>query len=94
MKLLGLITSIAGKNKTLENVTGLFVGENSKKRNIGFAGFAVSVILFQMDYIDADLFDTLILVCAGWTGVAFSNKLSKLGDALKDTKKKKATKKK
>ena len=89
MNILGLITKVAGKNKTVENLTGLFVGENSKKRNIGFAGFAVTVILFQMDYIDAQLFDTLILVCAGWTGVAFSSKLTKLGDAMKDTKKKK-----
>ena len=89
MNILGLITKVAGKNKTVENLTGLFVGENSKKRNIGFAGFAVTVILFQMDYIDAQLFDTLILVCAVWTGVAFSSKLTKLGDAMKDTKKKK-----
>ena len=89
MNILGLITNIAGKNKTVEKVTGLFIGENSKKRNIGFAGFAISAVLFQMDYIDAALFDTLMLLCAGWTGIAFSSKLSKLGDALKDTKKKK-----
>ena len=89
MNILGIITKITGKNKTVENLTGLFVGENSKKRNIGFAGFAVSALLFQMDYIDVELFDTLMLVCAGWTGIAFSNKLSKLGDAMKDVKKKK-----
>jgi len=89
MKLLGLITKLTGKNKTVENLTGLFVGENSKKRNIGFAGFALTFIAFQMNYIDAELFDTLVLVCAGWTGVAFSSKLTKLGDALKDAKKKK-----
>tara|TARA_Y100000593_G_C4289366_1_gene327398 strand:- start:906 stop:1175 length:270 start_codon:yes stop_codon:yes gene_type:complete len=89
MNILGIISKVTGGSKIAENVTGLFVGENSKKRNIGFAGFAVSVILFQMDYIDVELFDTLVLVCAGWTGIAFSNKLTKLGDALKDTKKKK-----
>lgn len=89
MKLLGLIQKLAGKNKAVENVTNLFIGENSKKRNIGFAGFAVSALLFQMGYIDAELFDTLMLLCAGWTGVAFSSKLTKLGDALKDAKKKK-----
>ena len=89
MNILGIINKVTGGSKIAENVTGLFVGENSKKRNIGFAGFAVSVILFQMDYIDVELFDTLVLVCAGWTGIAFSNKLTKLGDALKDTKKKK-----
>jgi len=87
MNLLGIITKVAGKNKTVENITGLFVGENSKKRNIGFVGFAVSVILFQMDYIDTELFDTLILVCAGWKGIAFSSKLTKLGTALKEKKK-------
>ena len=89
MNILGLITKVASKNKTVENVTGLFIGENSKKRNIGFAGFAVSALLFQMDYIDVELFDTLMLLCAGWTGIAFSSKLSKLGDAMKDSKKKK-----
>jgi hypothetical protein len=89
MKLLGLIQKLAGKNKAVENVTNLFIGENSKKRNIGFAGFAVSALLFQIGYIDAELFDTLMLLCAGWTGIAFSSKLSKLGDALKDAKKKK-----
>ena len=89
MNLLGLITKVAGKNKTVENITGLFIGENSKKRNIGFAGFAVSALLFQMGYIDAELFDTLMLLCAGWTGIAFSSKLSKLGTAMKDAKKKK-----
>ena len=89
MNILGIKTKITGKNKTVENLTGLFVGENSKKRNIGFAGFAVSALLFQIDYIDVELFDTLMLVCAGWTGIAFSNKLSKLGDAMKEVKKKK-----
>ena len=89
MNILGIITKITGKNKTVENLTGLFVGENSKKRNIGFAGFAVSALLFQMGYIDAELFDTLMLLCAGWTGIAFSSKLSKLGTAMKDAKKKK-----
>ena len=93
MNIFGLITKVAGKNKTVENLTGLFVGENSKKRNIGFGGFAVAVVLFQMGYIDAELFDTLILVCAGWTGVAFSSKLSKLGDAIKEAKPKKSKKK-
>ena len=89
MNILGIITKITGKSKAVENITGLFVGENSKKRNIGFAGFGISVVLFQMDYINAELFDTLILVCAGWTGIAFSNKLSKLGNSLKDAKKNK-----
>ena len=89
MNILGIISKVTGGSKIVENVTGLVVGENSKKRNIGFAGFAISVILFQMDYIDVQLFDTLILVCAGWTGIAFSNKLTKLGNSLKDTKKKK-----
>jgi hypothetical protein len=89
MNLLNLVTKIAGKNKTVESLTGLLVGENSKKRNIGFGGFALSVVLFQLGYIDAELFDTLILVCAGWTGIAFSSKLSKLGEAIKETNPKK-----
>tara|TARA_Y100000310_G_scaffold182850_1_gene182883 strand:+ start:1011 stop:1292 length:282 start_codon:yes stop_codon:yes gene_type:complete len=89
MNILSMISKVTGGSKIVENVAGLVVGENSKKRNIGFAGFAVTFILFQMDYINVQLFDTLILVCAGWTGMAFSNKLTKLGDALKESKKKK-----
>lgn len=89
MNLMGLISKVAGKNKAVENITGLFVGENSKKRNIGFGGFALSVFLYQLGYIDAELFDTLIVVCAGWTGIAFSSKLTKLGNAIKDAKEKK-----
>ena len=87
MNLLGMLKGVAEGKGMLSNVTGLFVGENSKKRNIGFAGFAITAVLFQMDYIDTVLFDTMILACAGWTGLAFSSKLSKLGDALKDAKK-------
>jgi len=93
MNLLNLVTKIAGKNKTVENLTGLLVGENSKKRNIGFGGFAVTVVLFQLGYIDAELFDTLILVCAGWTGIAFSSKLTKLGTSIKEAKPNKSKKK-
>ena len=87
MKLLNFIKKVAGKNKTVENVTNLFIGENSQKRNIGFAGFVVSAVLFQMGYVDEAMFNTLMLACAGWTGVAFSAKLTKLGEALVDTKK-------
>ena len=87
MNLLAMLKGVAEGKGMLSNVTGLFVGENSKKRNIGFAGFAITAFLFQMDYIDTVMFDTMILACAGWTGLAFSSKLSKLGDALKDAKK-------
>ena len=87
MNLLGMLKGVAEGKGMVSNVTGLFVGENSKKRNIGFAGFAVTAIMFQMDFINETLFDTLIMACAGWTGLAFSSKLSKLGDALKDAKK-------
>ena len=87
MNLLGMLKGVAEGKGMVSNVTGLFVGENSKKRNIGFAGFGITAFLFQMDYIDETMFDTMILACAGWTGLAFSSKLSKLGDALKDAKK-------
>ena len=46
-----------------------------------------------MGYIDGELFDTLIMVCAGWTGIAFSSKLSKLGEAIKEAKPKRGKKK-
>ena len=94
MKLLNTLTNLVGGNKLVEKASDLLVGENSQKRNIGFAGFVVSAILFQMDYVDEAMFNTLMLACAGWTGVAFSNKLTKLGDALKEQKKKKTKKKK
>ena len=61
MNILGIISKVTGGSKIAENVTGLFVGENSKKRNIGFAGFAVSVILFQMDYIDVEFEHRIVI---------------------------------
>ncbi len=93
MNILLLVKQLADKNKTINKVSSLFIGESSQKRNIGFGGFALSVVLYQLGYIDSDLFDTLILVCAGWTGVAFSSKLTKLGTAIKETKNKKKKKK-
>ena len=51
MNILGMLKGVAEGKGMVSNITGLFVGENSKKRNIGFAGFAVSVILFLKSII-------------------------------------------
>ena len=88
MNLGSLIGKITGGSKVVENVTGLFVGENSKKRQMGFIGFAISILLFQFGAIDETMFDALMVGCTAWVGVAFSSKLSKIGDAVKEGMKK------
>jgi len=87
MNILGMIKTFTGGDGIVKNATGLLVGENSKKRQIGFVGFAVSILLYQFNMIDDTMFDALMLGCTAWVGVAFSAKLTKIGNALKEGKK-------
>jgi len=71
----------------LNNITGLLVGENSKKRQIGlYAALGLSGAYF-VDFISLDLYETLMPFVILWTGAAFSAKLTKLQGAVKSAKK-------
>lgn len=88
MNIVSLISKVTGGNKVLNNVTGLFVGESSKKRQMGLGGVMILSVAYMFDYITYDVYEQMLGMCALWLGVAFSSKLSKLGDAMKDMKKK------
>ena len=72
----------------IKNITGLFIGQNSKKRQIGIGMAFVSVSLYFFGAIDEATMEALLGMVALWLGVAFSAKLTKLGDAVKGLKKK------
>ena len=73
----------------IKNITGLFVGQNSKKRQMGIGMAFATVGLYYFDFIDVATMKSLLGVVSLWLGVAFSSKLTKLGDAVTGLKKKK-----
>jgi hypothetical protein len=71
----------------LKSVVGYFVGEDSKKRQMGLGvAFALSGAFF-MDYISLEMYEACMPFVVLWTGAAFSAKISKLSSAVKDAKK-------
>tara|TARA_Y100000310_G_scaffold294858_1_gene325690 strand:- start:17 stop:244 length:228 start_codon:yes stop_codon:yes gene_type:complete len=72
----------------IKNITGLFVGQNSKKRQMGIGMAFATVGLYYFDFIDAATMESFLGLVALWLGVAFSSKLTKLGDAVSGLKKK------
>ena len=73
--------------KLVNNVVGLFVGESSKKRQMGIGAALVCSSMYYFDAINVDLFESIMGLIVLWMGVAYSAKLSKLGNAMKDLKK-------
>jgi len=70
----------------IKNITGLFVGENSKKRQMGFGmGIALS-IMYYVDFITLEVYEASMPFVILWTGMSFSAKLSKLQSAIKSAK--------
>jgi hypothetical protein len=78
----------------IKNITELFVGENSKKRQIGLGFASIMYSAFLMGFIDYATMTSLIPLLALFMGVAYSSKLTKVGDALNELKAKKAKKRK
>jgi hypothetical protein len=71
----------------IKNIVGLFVGQDSKKRQMGFGmGIALSVMYFT-DIINLELYEAIMPFVLLWTGAAFSAKLTKLSNAVKSAKK-------
>jgi|TARA_R100001530_G_scaffold59945_1_gene43344 hypothetical protein len=71
----------------LKSVAGYFVGEDSKKRQMGLgAAFVLSGAYF-LDYISLGMYEACMPFVMLWTGAAFSAKISKLSNAVKDAKK-------
>ncbi len=71
----------------LKSIVGLFVGENSKKRQIGIGLALVISIVFYTGYIEIELYKALMGFVVIWTGAAFSAKITKLQKAIIEVKK-------
>jgi hypothetical protein len=73
--------------KLINNVVGLFVGENSKKRQMGIMAALACSALYYVDVLTVSLYESLMGLIVLWVGAAYSAKLTKLGKAIKDIKK-------
>jgi len=83
---MNILKSLVNVN-IIKSVVGYFVGEDSKKRQMGLgAAFAFSGAYF-MDYISLEMYEACMPFVVLWTGAAFSAKISKLSNAVKDAKK-------
>lgn len=67
----------------INNVVGLFVGQDSKKRQMGMIAGSIAIGLYMMGFIEQEQFNAVMLLISAWVGVAFSAKLTKIGNALK-----------
>jgi hypothetical protein len=72
--------------KWLNSIAGYFVGEDSKKRQIGLGAGLVCSMAYMMDYISLGMYEALMPFVIIWCGAAFSAKLSKLQKAVKESK--------
>ena len=67
----------------IKNIVGLFVGQDSKKRQMGMIAWSIAIGLYMLGYIDNEQFNAVMIIISAWVGVAFSAKLTKIGNALK-----------
>ena len=72
--------------KWLNSITGFFVGEDSKKRQMGLAAGLGCSMAYMLDYISLDMYEALMPFVIIWCGTAFSARLSKLQNAVKASK--------
>ena len=67
----------------IKNIVGLFVGQDSKKRQMGMIAGSIAIGLYMLGYIDNEQFNAVMIIISAWVGVALSAKLTKIGNALK-----------
>ncbi len=70
-----------------KSLVGFFVGENSRKRQMGLAVAFVLSFLYWQDIITLEFFEAVMPFVVLWTGAAFSARLTKLQTAIVDAKK-------
>ena len=71
----------------VSNIVGLFVGQNSKKRQIGILIAVVLSFAYYFNYLDIEIYKALMGLDVLFIGAAFSAKLTKLQKAVIDAKK-------
>jgi len=67
----------------IKNIVGLFVGENSKKRQMGVIAGGIAMVCNLMGWITFEEFKVAMFFISFWTGMAFSNRLTKMAKDLK-----------
>jgi len=70
----------------IKNLVGLFVGENSKKRQMGVGAFTLLSLLFLLGVIDVEVYGVLVTLIGLWTGVAFNARFTKISKKVKEIK--------
>lgn len=68
-------------------ITSYFVGESSRKRQMGLAVAFVLSFLYWQGLITLDLYEATMPFVVLWTGAAFSARLTKLQKAIVGAKK-------
>ena len=71
---------------TIDNLVGLFIGKNSKKREIGFIVAAILMTLHLLGLIDQDTFLLAMEWDGVWLGIAFRAKIAKLAKSTVELK--------
>ncbi len=70
-----------------QSAAGLFIGASSRKRELGVAMIAVLTILFQVNYLTPDQYESLMGLAILWTGWAQNARIKKVQKAFIDAKK-------
>ena len=73
-------------NSAFRFIASYFVGESSKKRQIGIGFGLILSSLFFTGVIDQALYEALMPFVVLWTGAAFSARLTKLQKAIINAK--------
>ena len=71
----------------IKNIVGLFVGQSSKKRQIGILIAVTLSFAYYLNYLDIEIYKALMGLDVLFIGAAFSAKLTKLQKAMIDAKK-------
>ncbi|MCK4577620.1 MAG: hypothetical protein KAU50_02445 [Candidatus Marinimicrobia bacterium] len=67
-------------------IVGWFIGENSKKRQIGVAVAFLLSFLYFTDVITLEIYEATMPFVIMWVGAAFSARLSKIAKAVVEAK--------
>ena len=70
----------------LKNIVGLFVGESSKKRQMGIGAFTIMSLLFLFGIVDVEVYGVLVTLIGLWTGVAYNARFTKISNKVKEIK--------
>jgi len=70
----------------LKNIVGLFVGESSKKRQIGIGAFTILSLSFLFGLVEIETYGVLVTLIGLWTGVAYNARFTKISKKVKEIK--------